>query len=659
MDNYPKRKQRTACDICRRRKVRCDVAFQPSGTCSSCRRSGTECLSTTKWATARRSVTDAARTHRSEDDLPSGPSQPRPQLAEATNEAEEALVEPISPPEARHEPSASSEQEKLARIGLALFLKHGVTDDTWAVFDSLDRLRIAYVGTAASNISHLVDLHRSSRPSALLPSTTAGEDEHLLESLLNPDAPCKEEDATKPLHYPYPPIRQSKAWTPNVDVFGITSGKNLLSDVSSVPEPEIRDALVSAYFEHIHPFLPFLSKDDFINADSGKRPPLLLYQAVMMAGAHACSHPIVAENRHWLKSVLFRRASMLFHIRHETDRTHLMQAAILFTWYTGDGDTVTGGPYYWSGIASRIGCGLGAHRRGTRLLAQDNLSFKLSWWSAFVCDVFSSLDTGRPNSIRPEEIDQLRITLADTDTANSPETSQSQYEIAHLKFLKAMVDLAYIGIDIIVANAPSQDRQSSVQDIDAQLGLWSVQSGVFSDTDNDPWTCQLGIHYNLLLLYLHRNNSEELGSKSVCSVAAQTIVSLFEQLRARDGLKQCHFTAANAIIAAGIQIVNEIRSTIVSGTHSVAIDALARLARLLRSAKSLGEYWLNMESVHTVFKDLHEEYEGYVTQFLQGKGVVVPENSPDWCDLFTGIEAHSKQPNNVEDWMSIIDWNNF
>lgn len=454
-----------------------------------------------------------------------------------------------------------------------------------------------------------------------------------------------------------------------MDVFGITSTQNLLSDVSSVPEPEIRDALVASYFEHIHPFLPFLCKDDFLDVDSSKRPPLLIYQAVLMAGAHACSHPIVAKNRHWLKSILFRRASMLFHIRHETDRTHLMQAAILFTWFTGDGDTVTGGPYYWSGIATRIGCGLGAHRGSTTLLAQDNLCFKLSWWSAFVCDVFSSLDTGRPNSIRPEEIDQLPIDInLDTETPSPddgrPQTGSetSLYDMSHLRFLKAMADLAYIGIDIIVANAPSSlssNRQATVQDIDAKLGLWSVRSGVLSDTDSSPWTCQLGIHYNLLLLYLHRNNSDEPGSKSVCSVAAQTIVNLFEQLRAQDCLKQCHFTAANATIAAGIQIVTEIRSTIVTGTHSVAIDALARLSKLQRSAKALAEYWLNMESIHTVFQELYEEYEGYVTQFLQGKGVVVPENSPDWCDLFTGTEVQSRQPSNVEDWMSIIDWNNF
>ncbi|KAF7552446.1 hypothetical protein G7Z17_g4322 [Cylindrodendrum hubeiense] len=561
--------------------------------------------------------------------------------------------------------SGNSEQEQMARSGLARFFKHGITDGGWAVFDSPDRLRIAYVGTAASNIAHLVDLQKSFPSPLRSPSAEKEPDAGQIESLLNIDSTSEQSLGVKPLHYPYPPIRQTKAWKPNTDVFGITSPQNLLSDVSSVPDPEIRDALVTAYFEHIHPFLPFLSKDDFIDdgGESGKQPPLLLYQAVLMAGAHACSHPVVARNRHWIKSILFRRASMLFHIRHETDRTHLMQAATLFTWFTGDGDTVTGGPYYWAGVASRIGCGLGAHRRGTALPAKDNLHFKLSWWSTFVCDVFSSLDTGRPNAIRPEEIDQLPISLSietgtPTSDAMSSETSHSEAD-QNLGFLKSMVDLAYIGLDIIAENAPSARQRSNVPNIDAQLGMWSLRSGTFADRDNDPWDCQLQIHYQLLLLYLHRNSSSEPSSKSVCSVAAQAIVVLFEQLAALDSLKQCHFTAVSAVTAAGIQIVTEIRGAVLTGTHSVAVDALARLARLLRSAGALAEYWLNAESVHTVFQDLHQEYEKCISHVLQGNGALVPENSPDWSDLLTSNEVELKEPSNIEDWMSIIDWNSF
>lgn len=96
-------------------------------------------------------------------------------------------------------------------------------------------------------------------------------------------------------------------------------------------------------------------------------PHLLLFQALLFAGAHSCTHPLVAEDCHAVKSVLFRRASMLYHLRRENDRAQLIQAPFLFTWHVSDGDTVASGPWYWSGVAARVGCGLGAHRKSSLL----------------------------------------------------------------------------------------------------------------------------------------------------------------------------------------------------------------------------------------------------------------------------------------------------
>ncbi|KAI6750713.1 hypothetical protein HG530_014609 [Fusarium avenaceum] len=47
---------------------------------------------------------------------------------------------------------------------------------------------------------------------------------------------------------------------------------------------------------------------------------------ILMAGAHACTHPLVANDRHAVQNRRFRRANMLYHIRHESDRIHLLQA---------------------------------------------------------------------------------------------------------------------------------------------------------------------------------------------------------------------------------------------------------------------------------------------------------------------------------------------
>ncbi|ESU07703.1 hypothetical protein FGSG_12115 [Fusarium graminearum PH-1] len=162
---------------------------------------------------------------------------------------------------------------------------------------------------------------------------------------------------------------------------------------------------------------------------SGRHTPGNLHQAlgsVLMAGAHACSHPLVANDRHAVQNILFRRASMLYHMRHESDRMHLLQAAALFTWHIGDGDTVAGGPWYWAGIAVRIGTGLGAHRKSSQLPAAEMAQYRRCWWSAFFCEVFSALETGRPCAVRAEDIDQ--IPLRQEDMADTATTDPSMVE---------------------------------------------------------------------------------------------------------------------------------------------------------------------------------------------------------------------------------------
>lgn len=65
---------------------------------------------------------------------------------------------------------------------------------------------------------------------------------------------------------------------------------------------EVRDALVAAYFEHVHPFHPVISMPEFMASyrSQDNPPPLLLFQAVLMAGAHAtgaATSSVLAECR--------------------------------------------------------------------------------------------------------------------------------------------------------------------------------------------------------------------------------------------------------------------------------------------------------------------------------------------------------------------------
>jgi hypothetical protein len=596
--------------------------------------------------------------------------------------------------------SPESSREQIARSGLARFFRQGIDAGIWGVFDGVDCFRIAYVGTAVSNLAQLVDLHRLFRGARRPMSSTAagagagsGDTGATAAGLFDTIGTGSEAGTilgtgtgtgaatgSRGLHYPYPPIRPPKPWKPEPDAWGPScSAVDLAADVSSFPAPEVRDALVAAYFKHIHPALPIISKPGFMAAyrSPDRPPPLLLFQAVLMAGAHACEHPLVASDRHAVKSILFRRASMLYHTRHETDRMHLLQAAAIFTWHLGDGDTVTGGPWYWAGLAVRIGCGLGAHRQSSTLPALEVHQYRRCWWSAFVCEVFSSLETGRPCAVRAEDIDQTMLTDDDmSDTPGQGLTPSSAGagiaapapDALRPDFLNHMVELAYIGLDVLAASAPSQERLIDVNNINTRLGLWSFRAGLSSSGSgsssgpaDDAALCLLRLHYNLMLLHLHRHLASapisEPASQAVCASAARGVIAALESLAALGGVASCHFTGVSASTAAGIQLADEIRAAAASREVLVVIHALEQLGRLLRCVSLLARHWPNAEAVHSVFQELHQEYEGYVTQDLQGEHVIVPEAQPEWNRLLSGVTAaHLNSLAADQDWLNIPDW---
>ena len=608
----------------------------------------------------------------------------------------------LSPPEARDrdEPpiagsismgsgslSSESKHEQLARSNLATFFKRGIDAEAWAIFDSPESFRVAYIGTPTSNLTHLVRLHNSAgqqsprvvadTPGAPHRGSTAGV-ETVLDSghQSDPGLSFAIHDVFgvgQYLHYPYPPIRPKRPWKPAFDEWGSSSGQDLASDLSCFPAPDVCDALVESYFRYIHPFSPIISKAEFLQAyrNPNQPPPLLLLQAVLMAGAHACQHPLVSSSRHSVKRILFRRASMLYHIRHETDRIHLMQAATIFTWHIGDGDSITGGPWYWAGIATRIGCGLGCHRRSASLPAAETSQYRRCMWSAFVCEVFACLESGRPCTLRAEDIDQSLLTQDDmgnsaaqrstSDEAGDSTAAEHEHQDDprnSLRYLNHMVELAYIGLDILSANAPSSHSPVDIGTLNSRLGLWSISSGSSTTgCDDSPATYHLRLHYNLILLHLHRNYTDEPSSKSVCSTAARNVMTTLEKLDSLGFLASCSFTAVSAVTAAGIQLVNEIREATMSRSSLVVIHALEELSRLMQTIVKLTAYWPNAEAVHDVFKGLHREYELHVQQHLRGEQVVVPESQLDWNRLFESAQAPQFNHTLVgQDWLNISNW---
>lgn len=85
----------------------------------------------------------------------------------------------------------------------------------------------------------------------------------------------------------------------------------------SIPEPALQNALLQAYVEYVHPYMPLLELFDFlnvINAGDGQdgQISLLLYHAVLFAGSAFVKKKALNEhgyqNRKAARKMFFQRA---------------------------------------------------------------------------------------------------------------------------------------------------------------------------------------------------------------------------------------------------------------------------------------------------------------------------------------------------------------
>jgi hypothetical protein len=341
-----------------------------------------------------------------------------------------------------------------------------------------------------------------------------------------------------------------------------------------------------------------------------------------------------------------------------------MQTALLFTWHINDGDTVAGGPWYWSGEAVRIGFGLGMHRYSQEVPLHDRIYYKRTWWCSFISEVFASLEMGRPCAVRKEDVDQNMLSREDLDEIHKRLVStdsrwRHNFVNFSLTYFNRMITLAYIALDVMALNAPGGQQIPDATSIDSRLAAWAIASGnTASDLkDEDFFTKQLCIHYNLVVLHLHRNFSNESStSHQNCSTATQAIIRSLEELASRGWLIRSHFTTVGAVTAAGIQLVQDIRFSILDNASLVALNHIERLGRLLKCAKILAQTWPSAEAVYDVFEGLRQEYQRHVSQGLEGQ-VEPPEYQLDWNSLFASMQAADYGDIGTEqEWLSLANW---
>ncbi|KAJ5120553.1 Transcription factor [Penicillium bovifimosum] len=230
--------------------------------------------------------------------------------------------------------------------------------------------------------------------------------------------------------------------------------------VFSMPKRETWDALLRAYFHHVHPIVPVIDATTlpYLHANEGSQQcNLLLLWSIFYVAANASSNGLLLAMRSFnlannniqhvsaevwrtegytsrkeMRDSMYSRAKVCFstfnlylcqsqsngpfqclhHNGGERDQTVLLQSALLLGFYSSEAGTYTQ-PWLWLGVAISTSQSMGLHRCSAAVCAtspipvQQQCLWRRLWWICFYRDRWLSLTMGRP----------LRINKNDCNTA--------------------------------------------------------------------------------------------------------------------------------------------------------------------------------------------------------------------------------------------------
>ncbi|KAJ9614614.1 hypothetical protein H2200_002751 [Cladophialophora chaetospira] len=196
----------------------------------------------------------------------------------------------------------------------------------------------------------------------------------------------------------------------------------------SVPPQPLRDHLLRAYVQYVHPFLPLLDLEDLMQAFEMKgeaRISLVLFQAIMFAGTafvdmvHLESEGFRTHKE--ARRAYYERVRLLFDADIELEPIILIQVLLLLTyWFDKIEDTKS--RCYWMRLAWSFANDRGlAHPDVLALLpAQQQIFRRRLWWCCFMRDQLISFSERRGSSLMIDEEDFPPLLTADFDCSADP-----------------------------------------------------------------------------------------------------------------------------------------------------------------------------------------------------------------------------------------------
>ncbi|KAH7189896.1 N-terminal binuclear Zn cluster-containing protein [Fusarium oxysporum] len=198
----------------------------------------------------------------------------------------------------------------------------------------------------------------------------------------------------------------------------------------SVPSVPLQNALLQAYVEYVHPYMPlelfpFLNA---INAGDGRagKVSLLMYQAVMFAATAFVDKVALLEagyaTRKAARKAFFQKTRLLHDFDCEPNQLVVVQALLLMTyWYETSEDQK--GAWHWIGVAISLAYTMGLHQdpRTTSMSTARQKLRKRIWWSCFIRDRLIALGLRQPSRIHDGDFNVAMLEEGDFEIEVFPE----------------------------------------------------------------------------------------------------------------------------------------------------------------------------------------------------------------------------------------------
>ncbi|EXJ69838.1 uncharacterized protein A1O5_06910 [Cladophialophora psammophila CBS 110553] len=269
-----------------------------------------------------------------------------------------------------------------------------------------------------------------------------------------------------------------------------------LKGALDLPSAGFLKALLTAYIQFVHPYMPTIDLSTIRGALTGETASIgiLPLQAIVFASVPFVDISEIQRagfnSRRACRKAFYERTRLLYDHDVETDKLAIIQAVLLMAYwseYPGDNR----GAWYWMGIAITLAQTLGMHRKAEyKVQSQDAKLHKRVWWSCFIRDRMLAIAMGRPLRIKEAEFDTPALTLEDFDIVDLSSISEKVLltmvdQIALAQMCIKSTELCKLGAEVLELHFSVLPSEKSTSTAKGDNGSTATMMFLKSGTSNE------------------------------------------------------------------------------------------------------------------------------------------------------------------------------